>query len=107
MISSGRVVDRPALLERLSDHIPVLHLGQPEAVDAVVQATPSARWLVVYLWCPRDIAADRIVARDTGDAEARLHAWDETPSLPGAHLSINTAETTPDAAAREIQHHLV
>lgn len=100
-------VDRPTLLEQLTDQVPVLHLGQVEAVDAVVRAIPAARWLVVYLWCPRDVATERITARGTGDVEARLRAWDETKPIQHADVSINTAETTADDAAREIHRCLI
>lgn len=100
------VVDRPELVERLADHIPVLHLGQLQAIDAVVQATPTARWLVVYLWCPRAVAATRIEARGTGDTSARMHAWDETEPAPGADLSIDTAKVLPADAAHAIDQRL-
>lgn len=100
------VIDRPSLVERLHDHVPILHLGQLEAIDAVIRATPAARWLAVYLWCPRDIAAVRIAARRTRDDTDRLHAWDQTTPLPDAHLTINTA-TTPPAEAAQLVHHAV
>jgi guanylate kinase len=61
------VVDRPGLVDRLAAHVPVVHLGQTEAVMAITTDTPDTRWLVVSLWCPRDIAAQRI--RGRGDAD--------------------------------------
>jgi guanylate kinase len=81
--------------------IPVLHLGQAEAVKAVTAAPPSAtQWVTAWLWRPRDIAARRITERGTGDTAARLQAWDETPPLPEADITINTAKIRPaDAAA--------
>lgn len=95
------VVDRPALLAQLATYISVLHLGQVEAVDAVVKAIP-ARWFIVSLWCPRHIVVARIEKRGIGDAHARLRAWDETAPLSMADLTINTANITPDDTAYEI-----
>ncbi|WP_205669074.1 hypothetical protein [Amycolatopsis suaedae] len=80
---------------------PVVHVGQPEAVTALHGAA-GLRWLVVYLWCPREEAARRAAERDTGDLSARLQAWDETPALPSADLEVNTANATPDTAAAMI-----
>jgi guanylate kinase len=102
------VVDRPSLADMLRISIPILHLGQAEAVKAVTAAIPATQWTVVGLWCPRDIAAGRLTERNTGDTTARLLAWDETEPLPNADISINTAEVPPaDAAARidnRVQH---
>ncbi len=100
-------VDRESLAQRLEEHVPVLHLGQVEAIDAVVGATPRTRWLVVHLWCPRDVAAERIAARGHGDAAARLRAWDDTRSPARYDVAIDTAETTPDDAAQEIHGRMV
>ncbi len=66
------VVDRPSLTQRLSTGVPVVHPGQRPAVAAVAAAVPGARWCVAYLWCPREVAARRIIARRTGDTDARL-----------------------------------
>jgi guanylate kinase len=82
--------------------IPVVHLGQVEAVSAVRNSTLEAAWLVVALWCSRDVARARLQARDPSDVAARLQAWDETPRFPGADLEINTGRTTPAQAARTI-----
>jgi guanylate kinase len=75
------LVDRTELLTRLAAEVPVLHLGQVEAIDAITTATPGARWFVVYLWCPRNIAVERITARGTDDVEDRMRAWDRTAAL--------------------------
>ncbi|MEV6704315.1 kinase [Micromonospora wenchangensis] len=99
------VVDRPSLIEGLSAGMPVVHLGQRPAVDAVRAAVPDARWCVVYLWCPRDVAVQRIVARRTGDTEARIRAWDDTEPLAESDLTLNTAEVPPQLAAELIHHH--
>ncbi len=95
------VVDRASLIDMLAVCIPVLHLGQVEAVKAVTTALPPAmQWVAVWLWCPRDVALGRIAERGTGDTAARLRAWDETTPLPEADISINTADAHPaDAAA--------
>jgi guanylate kinase len=96
-------VDRPALLDHLASERPVLHLGQVEAIDAVIKATPDARWTVVYVWCPRDIAEERLTARNPEDVAHRLRAWDQTTPLKDAELTINTADTAPDTAAGVIR----
>ncbi|MFU8855221.1 kinase [Micromonospora sp. SL1-18] len=100
------VVDRATLCADLTRHVQVLHLGQVEAVQAVKSAAPNARWLTVYLQCPRDVAQYRILARATGDTEDRLQAWDQTPPLPGADLAIDTATVAPDDAARQVHERL-
>ena len=99
-------IDLPELLKRLVAHVPVVHLGQVEAVGAVRDATPDARWLVVYLWCPRDLAQSRIDARGTGDTNDRLRAWDETVALRNADLTLNTAELSAEDAAHRIHRHV-
>ncbi|PXY23713.1 kinase [Prauserella coralliicola] len=100
---STYVVDRPHLEQMLSAGVvPVVHLGQLPGVDAVASAVPGARWLRVYLWCPRDVAAQRIAGRATGDDWARLQVWDATEPLQAADLTINTAEVAPASAAAAI-----
>jgi len=80
--------------------VPVVHLGQPEAIDAVLAAAPNAHWLVVALWCPRDIAEQRITARATGDTDERLRRWDQTPMLDRSDgVTIDTSTRSPDDAA--------
>lgn len=96
------IVDCPELIQRLNAGIPVLHLGQQEAISAVISATPSARWTVVDLYCARPIGIKRIMDRQTGDAEDRIFAWDKTPRLANAHISIDTGRTSPTDAARFI-----
>lgn len=100
------VVDRPTLEADLIDHVPVVHLGQVEAVQAVKSSVPEARWLAVYVYCARHVAQERITARATGDTDARLRAWDETPPLPDASLTIDTGTTSPTDAACQIHEHL-
>lgn len=96
------VVDRTRLEADLKGHIPVLHLGQIEAVQAIWSSVSAARWLTVYLYCNRAVARERIHARSTGDTEARLRAWDETHPLMDADFTIDTGSVSPGKAARQI-----
>lgn len=75
------VVDRPGLLDALASGIPVIHLGQPEAVDAVERSFPEVRWVVVELWCLADEAEMRMRERGDSDLAQRMDAWRETPRL--------------------------
>ncbi|MEU6833343.1 kinase [Nocardia beijingensis] len=97
-------IDRPGLNSQLgARQIPVVHAGQPEVIWAVTQATPEVRWSVVELRCSRDVARARIIARDTGDTAARLQAWDSTPLLRAADLTIRTDTVSPEEAAQSIR----
>ncbi|MDO3651174.1 kinase [Nocardia mangyaensis] len=97
------VVDAPEFDLMLTDGlVPVLHLGQPEAVSTVIAVRPDVHWIVVELWCSREIAAQRLDARGTDDMDARLDAWDDTQHLAGADLRIDTSEILPADAARQI-----
>jgi guanylate kinase len=93
------VIDRAGLTEHLDRAIPVVHVGQPAAVDAVLQRTPGTRWWVVALWCPRDVAAQRLQERETTDPGPRLDVWDSTPPLALPATTINTADYAPAAVA--------
>jgi guanylate kinase len=95
-------IDRGELIRQLADHVVVIHLGQLGAVDAVTGAVPATHWVVAYLWCERDIAAARIAARGTGDADQRLWAWDQTEPPGRADLTINTGAVDAAEAARLI-----
>lgn len=97
------VIDRPELTRRLSVEIPVLHLGQRDGVAEVVAATPTARWIVVDLYCARTIGVERIAARGTGDTNERIAAWDETPRLPHPDIAIDTGSAQPERAALLIE----
>jgi guanylate kinase len=72
-------VDTPELIERLARGIPILHLGQVPAIDAIRRATPGALWLVVALWCARDLAERRLMERN-----------------PSGRRSATTARMGPD-----------
>lgn len=82
--------------------VPVLHLGRPDAVNAVARALPSLRWVVVDLYAPRDVVLKRVIERGTGDTSARLRAYDSTPRLDTALLSIDTSAVDASTAATEI-----
>ncbi len=99
-------IDLPELTARLRHQIPVVHLGQLAAIDAVRRATPNTYWLVASVWCDRTEAARRIAARATGDTNARLAAWDETATPAAPDLSLDTTTTTPALAAQTIHGHL-
>lgn len=101
------VVERTSLTEMLRACNPVLHLGQVEAVKAVTAALPGTQWLVVWLWCPRDVAIERLTKRGVADMAARLRAWDDTEPLPGADISLNTTEGCPAAAAATIHSRIL
>ncbi|MEU7842618.1 kinase [Micromonospora sp. NPDC049114] len=96
-------VDHTGLLGHSAAGVPVLHLGQTAAVEAVKKADRTITWLVVYLWCARDIAEERMKARKTGDVPARLKAWDETEGIE-ADLRIDTGFTDAESAATAILH---
>lgn len=98
------VVDRTSLAGMLRACSPIVHLGQAEAVKAVTAALPATKWVVAWLWCPRDVAAGRLAERGAGDVEARLRAWDEADPLPDADIRLNTAEVNPADAAATIHH---
>ncbi|MGW5228672.1 hypothetical protein ACWEP5_27505 [Nocardia niigatensis] len=100
---STYIIDRAELNRMFGEgQIPVLHVGQPEAIDALLAAAPSIRWVVVELWCPRDVAAARAAARGTDDVAERLAAWDATPRLTVADVRIDTTSVEPDWAAGQI-----
>lgn len=100
---STYVIDRPELTKMIAEgDVPVLHAGQPEAIDALLDSAPTIRWVIVELWCPRDVTAGRVAARNTGDATERLAAWDATPRLTFADVRIDTATVDPLSAAHEV-----
>jgi guanylate kinase len=97
------VIDRPHLLGCLRTHVPVVHVGQLGAIDAVTNATPAATWLVVSLWCPKAAAHARLIARGSTDVADRIRAWDETDDPPCVDLAIDTGTTSPTDAAKQIR----
>ncbi|WP_218030150.1 AAA family ATPase [Pseudonocardia hydrocarbonoxydans] len=95
-------VDRAGLIDALGEGVPVVHLGQPEAVAAVCNAVDDVQWLVVALWCDRDTARDRLRSRGSADVDERLDVWDQTPTLPPPACTINTGLVSPSAVAQLI-----
>ncbi|MBM4574845.1 kinase [Rhodococcus hoagii] len=103
--SSTYATDRPHLDQMLDeDLIPVLHLGQPEAIDAVAAAAPDISWTVAELWCPREVSLARTTARGTGDIDQRMAAYDQTPRLSKPTLWISTAAFQPEQVAARIDN---
>lgn len=80
----------------------MIHLGQPEAVHAVVRSFPEARWVVVELWCPADDAETRLRKRGDSDLAQRMVAWHNTARLDTADLRIDTALVFPEFVASMI-----
>lgn len=94
-------VDRSFLARELSHAWPILHLGQTLAVSAIRRAFPDTEWLVVYLWCPREVAERRVIERGTGGVGERMAAWDATERLSEA-LFLDTANVSATDAAAHI-----
>lgn len=93
-------IDRGQVTRMLAaGQVPVLHLGQPEGVRAVTGSLPDVTILVVALECPRDIALQRAAARGTGDLAERAAAYDATPPLRLADLTVDTSTTAPQDTA--------
>jgi guanylate kinase len=93
-------VDRPHLRHMVEEGcIPVLHVGQRMAVNAIVAAIPDVQITTVSLTCPRDIAVQRITDRATGDTADRIAAYDATEQFKDADLTIDTSIVSPAEAA--------
>jgi hypothetical protein len=60
------LVDRPSLLAYLASHVPVLHLGQADAVDAVTGRRPP--WLGWWLTQRLDAPSGRPAVRPSAAA---------------------------------------
>lgn len=95
--------DRPYLRLMIQEgRIPVLHVGQRAAVDAIVSALPDLQVTTVSLTCPREIAVQRITDRSTGDTSDRIAAYDATDQFADADLVIDTSIVGADEAANLI-----
>jgi guanylate kinase len=93
-------IDRPHLRGMIEEgRIPVLHVGQRGAIDAIVSAVPDVNVTTVSLICPREIALQRISGRKTGDTPDRVAAYDTTERLEDADLTIDTSVVGPVEAA--------
>jgi guanylate kinase len=100
-------VDSVRLDELFNDELlPVIHMGQVAGVEALHQH--GGRWLDVLLWCPRDVAAERLKMRGSSDISERLSVWDQTLTDLGPSeesrftLSIRTDALTPATSAAVI-----
>ena len=69
-------------------------MGSSPSVKAATGAV-ATQWVMALLWCARDVTVRRIAEWGTGNAAARLRAWDETETLPDADMSVKTAELDP------------
>lgn len=99
---STYVVLRSDLLNHNRGEVPMVELGQPAAVDAVISGTPEVRWHVVELRCARATVAARVSARGTGDDTERMAHYDTTPPLSSADLVVDTGSVAPTVAARMV-----
>ncbi|MEV6840865.1 guanylate kinase [Streptomyces sp. NPDC051133] len=105
-------IDRPGVDAAFAAGVPVVHLGQVDGVRALVDGYP-ADWLVVLLWCPREVTEQRSAGRGDSDTAARLAAWDATREDLDAHpamvwdLTVDTTVSAPMDAARLIDQLLV
>ncbi|WP_216362082.1 kinase [Pseudonocardia sp. N23] len=95
-------IDRSGLESATKSSVPVVHVGQPQAIAAMKDALTAQRVIVVELYYDRREAVERIAGRGDEDLEARLAAWDETPRLLTAHLRIDTSQVPPQLAAIQI-----
>ncbi|MFG2841110.1 guanylate kinase [Streptomyces zaomyceticus] len=104
-------IDRPGVDAAFAAGVPVVHLGQVDGIQALVSGYP-AQWLVVLLWCPREVTARRSAGRGDGDTAARLAAWDATREDLDAHpdlawdLTVDTTAASPQDAVRLIDQML-
>lgn len=101
--AASYMLTRSDVLAAAESAVPVVHVGQPAAVEAVAAGVPELRWTVVDLRCPREVAVERIAARDTKDDAERLAIYDTTPTLDAADVVIDTSNVAPVDAARRIQ----
>jgi guanylate kinase len=101
---SRYAVSRSALDELAKGAIPVVHLGSVPAVRAVTSVS-AFRWIVVQLWIARETCEARARARNTGDLDARLAAYDQTERLGTdmVQLTIDTETTSSAQAAQAIR----
>lgn len=96
-------VDRSYLRAMAHDGVvPVVLLGQVEAVETVLTGISDLGWLVVELHCPRHVAQRRSESRATGDTAERMAAFDATARLSDPGLQIDTSVMSPAVAASTI-----
>lgn len=95
-------VDRKGLQQAMTRGVPVLHLGQRAGVEAVIAATPDVTWTVAEVFCPQEIARERLIRRGTTNLFEQITVLRATPHLASADLKIDTSEETPTEAAKRI-----
>ncbi|WP_329391485.1 guanylate kinase (plasmid) [Streptomyces sp. NBC_01351] len=101
------VIDRPGLDEAFAAGVPVVHLGQVDGIQALVDRYP-ADWATVLLWCPREVTAQRSAGRGDSDTTARIAAWEATRKDLDVHpetvwdLTVDTMTSSPEESARAI-----
>lgn len=101
---STYAVDRQGLDVALSAApTPILHLGQPEAIQAITESYPARTWLVVELWADLIDTETRLRQRGDSNREERLTAWADTPRLADPDLRIDTTQRTPAEAGEAIR----
>ncbi|WP_432049574.1 kinase [Verrucosispora sp. NA02020] len=83
-----------------SGRMPVVHLGQVAAIDALRDT--EAQWTVVELYASPVILHSRIRSRSTGDDDQRFAAIEQTPRLPTADMRIDTGVMSIAEAAEMI-----
>lgn len=97
------VIDRGRFTALARTTTLIVHVGELQAIEEIAAALDGiAELVVVSLWCPRPVAAERISRRRTGDDIKRLDLWDSTPPLHHADLSIDTGTVGPVEAAQAI-----
>lgn len=94
-------IERDSIVDALSTQIPIIHVGQPAAVQALVDEFGS-QLLKVALRCPRDVAHSRLIRRGDSDVPERLTTWEQTPPLSTAELTLNTDRLSVRQAASHI-----
>lgn len=95
-------VDRKGLQQAVGGGVPVLHLGQRAGVEAVIAATSEVDWTVAEVFCPQEIAIERLIQRGTTNLFEQITVLRATPHLASATLQIDTSVDTPTEAAKQI-----
>lgn len=86
--------------------IPIVHMGQVAGINALRQR--GSRWLDVLLWCPKDVAEERLRQRGSADIDDRISVWNWTLVYlksfagPPFRLSIRTDSVAPAVTAAVI-----
>ena len=69
--------------------MPIIEAGEPDSVEALRRL--SVQWVVIQLWCMRQIAAQRLQLRDPDQLDRRLEVWDSTSPIV-SDLVIDTSD---------------